>query len=318
MRGQTVSDATSAPDFGPSEVHDIVDRLARAVGSQLASVKSSAQLLQRLAAPSAELGLYHDSILTAVDRLEEVFLGLGSSLRAGAGHTPETGASEDSGAAASPGPDLAAVVRFLAHEVRNPLAIIKSGVQLLQRLSPPTPETAAIDSTILAQVGRIDATVAGLERFAFVSAGHPGAVAVAAAVDRVVALRRAAGERAGVTLRARGDGALRVRVDRRNLELALGELLANAIRFSPPDSAVTVSWSAGADKIARIDIDDLGPGVTAEHALSIVRPLFSTSAEGTSLGLSFVDRVCRLAGGALQWSNLTGGGCRFSVSLPLV
>ena len=98
--------------------------------------------------------------------------------------------------------------------------------------------------------------------------------------------------------------------------MALAELLSNAIRFSAPKSVVTVSWrEAGAGKMG-IHVEDGCPGISPELAPRILKPFFSSSTQGTGLGLSIVSRVCGMAEGRLEWRNLPGGGCRFSLILP--
>jgi len=208
--------------------------------------------------------------------------------------------------------DLKEMVLRLAHEIRNPLATIKSAVQLVQRLATLDGPVAEHLGSVLTQVDRIDLTVHDMQAFARITEGSPVAVDVAGAV----------GDAAGkaplgqVRLVSVGGPGLRARVDPSNLRLALQELLRNAAHHSPPGATLTVSWSRVGEGLVGIHIDDEGPGIPPEHKDRILRPFFSTSTQGTGLGLNLVERTCRLAGGRLEWRNLAGRGCRFSVLLP--
>jgi C4-dicarboxylate-specific signal transduction histidine kinase len=101
-----------------------------------------------------------------------------------------------------------------------------------------------------------------------------------------------------------------------NLQMALGELVANALQVVPTGTTVVLGWEEASGGRVRISVDDEGPGVAAEHAEKILRPFFSTQPQARGLGLAMVTRICSLAGGSLEWQNLLRGGCRFSLLLP--
>lgn len=211
--------------------------------------------------------------------------------------------------------DLREMVIRLAHEIRNPLAVIKSSVQLMQRIARPEGDTETCMHAILAQVERIDATVRGLQRYVKLGGGQAVDVEVAGAVQEAAARQREIASKAQVGLTVTGVDRLVARVDVANLVTALEELVGNAIRFSPAGTTVTVSWQANGGNI-EIHVDDQCPGIGPEVAERIGRPFFSTSTQGTGLGLPIVQKVTRLYGGTLTWANRPGGGCRFTIALP--
>jgi len=225
---------------------------------------------------------------------------------------------DDGGAARDPAfneEDWREMVLRLAHEIRNPLATIKSGVQLVQHVEKPTSGIAECLASVLDEVERIDTTVGDLQRFVRIGVGHPEKAPVAALVDDAVAQWRSQAQAKGVSLIACGGPPLSCQADPGNVSLALGELLANAIQFAPPGSAVEISWKADSTE-AHIRVDDEGAGIDEALADRVNRPFFSTSTKGTGLGLSIASKVCRLAGGSLGWSNLPERGCRFVMRLP--
>jgi two-component system, NtrC family, sensor histidine kinase PilS len=223
-----------------------------------------------------------------------------------------TGVAAGGSAQALSEDDLREMVLRLAHEIRNPLATIKSAVQLVQRLANLEDAVGEHLDSVLSQVDRIDVTVHEMQRFARIGAGAPVAVDVQGGVDDALAKTPPGHARLAVA----GGPTLRVHIEPENLRLALRELVDNARRYSPPGATVMLSWARAGEGLVAIHVDDEGPGVPAEYTERILRPFFSTSTQGTGLGLNIVEKVCRLAGGRLEWRNLAGRGCRFSLVLP--
>jgi two-component system, NtrC family, sensor histidine kinase HydH len=211
---------------------------------------------------------------------------------------------------------LREILRRLSHEIRNPLASLKAGVQLLQRLTLPEGEIADYFNGLLTQVGRIDRIVEGFHLIARLETGFPGRQNLARAVEAACLALRPVSARAGVGLRSEGPSAAEVMIDAQNLHLALSELLANAVKAAPAGSMVTVAWDSREDGILRIHVEDEGAGVSSEAAERMMQPFFSTQGDGRGLGLTTVARICQLAGGSLAWENGACGGCRFTMELP--
>ena len=107
-------------------------------------------------------------------------------------------------------------------------------------------------------------------------------------------------------------------VDPDQLAYALEELVSNAIYFSPAEGTVRIWWEVLENWSLKVNVDDEGPGIPAANDDRITRPFFSTSINGSGLGLSIVEKFCHISGGALTWQNRPGGGCRFSATLPHV
>ncbi|MEW6365616.1 MAG: HAMP domain-containing sensor histidine kinase [Acidobacteriota bacterium] len=210
--------------------------------------------------------------------------------------------------------DLGEMVLRLAHEIRNPLATIKSGAQLVQHLIKPQGEILDYVTSILAAVARIDGAVRDMQRFVKIEPLRPSSLDISEVV--ATGLRCVLHEARGgnVSLVLVSGEPVRVTCNREHLRTVVEELLSNAIRFSPPGSTVMVSWQAQ-DNGVLLHVDDEGPGIPAENASRILRPFFSTSTQGTGLGLTIVAKICRLCGASIEWRNLAGKGCRFTIRL---
>src|SRR5690606_24768413 len=105
------------------------------------------------------------------------------------------------------------------------------------------------------------------------------------------------------------------------LEHAVGNLLDNAIEFSPPAGELTVELRS-IDRTARIAIKDNGPGIPGFAETRIFERFYSLSrpdgaGKSTGLGLSFVREVARLHGGKVSVRNADTGGVIAMLFLPL-
>ncbi len=219
-------------------------------------------------------------------------------------------------AAPVPDPDMVLLLRRLSHEIRNPLASLKAGVQLLQRLTKPEGEIAEYFGSLLTQIGRIDRIVDGVHAYARLDGGDPRPVVVTEAVEAAVQSAQEAATRAGVALQLEAGPRAVVIVDPGCLHTALVELTANAIQASPPGGTVILSWEELPGPVVGVSVDDEGSGVSAENADKIIRPFFTTQPQARGLGLAVASRICALSGGRLEWANRPQGGCRFSLLFP--
>lgn len=210
--------------------------------------------------------------------------------------------------------DMREMVLRLAHEIRNPLATIKSAVQLLEHLQAPDATTQEFYGSIHTEIHRIDSVFHDLQRFVRLDEHEPLAAdvgeRVAIALDRLAAPPGAA---ARVVI-DQGPPAT-VMVEPEQLENAIVELIDNALRFSPDAEPVTVSWSCEGASVV-IAVVDHGEGIDPAIRGRILRPFFSSSTHGTGLGLNIVARFAALAGGSLRWHPGAAGGACFEIVLP--
>ncbi len=212
--------------------------------------------------------------------------------------------------------DLREMVLRLAHEIRNPLAAIKSAAQLLEHLNKPEGETVEYFASIHDEIDRINRVLSDMQRYARLDSPVVGRIDVGRTV------------RLAVEEETSGDATIRERIDvhagpkssvlanQTTLSDAVRELLSNSIRYSPPTSRIRVSWENGDELSVRIVVEDRGPGISDAVEGKMLRPFFSTSTQGTGLGLNIVARTARLLGGNLSWNNVEDGGARFVITVP--
>jgi signal transduction histidine kinase len=103
--------------------------------------------------------------------------------------------------------------------------------------------------------------------------------------------------------------------DRQRLLQVLGNLLDNAIKFTPEGGLITVRTLDQGDAI-RFQVDDTGPGVAPEHIPHVFERYWKADSKGTGLGLYIAYSIVRAHGGALRVDSPAGSGASFSFSLP--
>lgn len=213
--------------------------------------------------------------------------------------------------------DVTEMVLRLAHEVRNPLAIIKSSIQLVRRLNMSAEAASPHFESALKHIERIHRTMQEIERFVSLQAGTSSAVRVEDAMAKALTSVHGQAEENDLRLTNNGGPEVRVAIDPEQFQVILGKLLENALCFSGAGGSITTSWESE-EQMVHIHIGDEGPGVSEEHAPHILRPFYSTLTQGTGLGLNVVQRICTLVGGSLEWENRTETGCRFTIVLKEV
>ena len=109
-------------------------------------------------------------------------------------------------------------------------------------------------------------------------------------------------------------------VERTRMERVIDNLVANAIRHTPPGTVVAVTVDRAPDGRPRLIVEDNGPGVPIAARSEMFTAFGSSNSAtpgSTGLGLSLAARFTELHGGALTYEEVDGGGARFVVELPL-
>jgi PAS domain S-box-containing protein len=217
---------------------------------------------------------------------------------------------------------LAALGRFassVAHELRNPLTGIATGVQYLSRGFPEGDERHESVAFILREVVRLNTIIQDL----FTATKQREVLARPARVADVVewALRGLAPaiEASGVRIeRPDADTWPTVLGDADQLQQVLLNLIQNAVQASEAGAAVVVRAyrREGERPGAVIEVEDAGHGIPADELPRIFEPFFTTRPKGTGLGLFVAHGIVQRHGGALEVESEAGRGTRFRVVLP--
>ncbi|HTH39563.1 MAG TPA: sensor histidine kinase [Rhodocyclaceae bacterium] len=205
-------------------------------------------------------------------------------------------------------------VAMLSHEFRNPLAAIDRSAQMIRIKAP---ELAVEEGRRLEQIRGNVATLSGLvDNFLLTEALDHGGVAlsrqacpVRSLLDGVVRmLNEDAGKRVVVTVTP-ADGTFGL--DATMMGMAVGNLVDNALRYSPADAVVEISATIAEDGLC-IRVADRGPTMEEDEMARLGTPYYrantSLGKKGSGLGYYFARRIVEAHGGRLQASARNGGG----------
>lgn len=213
---------------------------------------------------------------------------------------------------------LGQLAAAIAHEVRNPLAVVRSAAQgITESLPAADAGGRRAASFIIAEVDRLGSVVSSLLAFARPLQLHAGPVALGDVIERALAL--ADGELAGRGVRVRREPATALPTLTADGDLVcqvLVGLLANAAEAAPAGGSVTVATRA-ADGAVEVAVADDGPGVPPDLRSRIFEPFFTTRPRGTGLGLAVARQIVEAHGGTIEVGDRAGGGACFTVRLPL-
>lgn len=212
--------------------------------------------------------------------------------------------------------ELSAVV---AHEVRNPIAIMFNAIAVLRRGARETHETGTLLDILDDEARRLMRIVNDLLAYA-----SPGALRLSRTPLDVILTGAA---EAAHAIAPTGSAEVRVHVpaglpplecDEQLVRQAVINLITNAMQASPREPIdVHAELDPHNPTVVRIVVVDRGAGVPAESVPRLFTPFFTTRATGTGLGLAIVRRVAEAHGGEVGLAPSDGTGATFWLRLPL-
>ena len=220
----------------------------------------------------------------------------------------------------------------LAHEVRNPLGVIKRSAERLKRRYQG--EESELLEYITEECDRLSGTVRRYLDFAKPAPEGRRYGDVEAVVRSTMALlERECGERqVDLKLQIQGPGPWRVRMGSEELKQVLLNLMRNSLEAFAEEQGEAPEGSQPALSVSerqrRIQIDlesarggvrlvfaDNGPGMSQETLVRAREPFFTTRAKGSGLGLAIIERLVREAGGKMQTVSAPGKGFTLQIWL---
>ncbi|RJP31164.1 MAG: GAF domain-containing protein [Candidatus Omnitrophota bacterium] len=205
----------------------------------------------------------------------------------------------------------------LAHEIRNPLAVINMLIHSWKS-SPPDTEDFSHDLDVVAQkISDLNTLVKDLLHLARSRPLDLQPHNIESIVDRVLRLLRHRIRQQRVTLKKKVHVLQPVvQVDRERIEQAILNLLLNALDATPKDGVITVELRMEEGQFA-IDVTDSGPGIPQTELPNLFKAFHTTKQSGTGLGLPMTRRMIEEHKGKVVVSQNTAEGATFTILLPL-
>lgn len=216
----------------------------------------------------------------------------------------------------------------IAHELRNPLAIIKARIEaLVDGVHPVTKENLA---SVLSQSELLNRLVEDLRTLAQADAGKLDLdktdVSLSDLSARVIAAYQAQARQVNVSVQFQNDlqEDATLSLDRARMEQVVGNLISNALRHSPPGESVQLVLRKRDTPPAILwEMKDSGEGIPQEALPHIfdrfyrADPARARRDGGSGLGLAIARKLIQAHGGTLEAENRAEGGALFRVSIPL-
>jgi PAS domain S-box-containing protein len=207
----------------------------------------------------------------------------------------------------------------IAHELRNPLAIVMNALYDLHQLLPnPGPEITEDLQIAEEEITRAQAIIKNLLEFSRESGAEVERVDVNDMLTRTLQLMQKYLQNAGV--RVTTDlGPVPLCVANANaMRQILLNLVTNAVQAMPQGGELTLRTAkVGGDRL-RLEVADTGVGIPSAHLNDIWNPFYTTKdpGQGTGLGLSVVDAIVKRYRGQIFVASEVGVGTTFSIELP--
>ena len=222
-------------------------------------------------------------------------------------------------------------VANVSHEIRTPLTVLSGFVETMAKLPLSDAERAPMLALMQAQAQRMQVLVADLLTLSQLEGSPRPAVDRWVAVDvlmqRAVADARSlsAGQhevRLSLPIEAATAGGQALAGSEAELHSALGNLLSNAVRYTPKGGHINAAWRLLADGSGELTVRDNGIGIAREHLPRLTERFYrvdgsrSRETGGTGLGLAIVKHVMQRHGGSVQVDSEPGRGSCFKLLFP--
>ncbi|QKV78702.1 cell wall metabolism sensor histidine kinase WalK [Amycolatopsis sp. Hca4] len=217
-----------------------------------------------------------------------------------------------------------AMVSDIAHELRNPLNVIRGRLEAAE--DGHLPFDRALSASLLEETVLLQHIVDDLQDLAAADAGqlrlHPEPLDAAELAGHVAAAHADRAAAAGVTLAVATVGDCALEADPVRLRQVVGNLVTNAVRHTPPGGRVTIRVASTVDEVT-LAVADTGTGIAAEDLPHVFDRFWraeksrSRQTGGSGLGLAIVRHLVQAHGGTVTAESEVDTGSTFTVRLPV-
>jgi len=201
----------------------------------------------------------------------------------------------------------------IAHELRNPMAVISGYLNLLAKKQDAA--TQAVIRDVQTEIAGMDRIISDLLAFARPTALNRNPVSVKELLESCLdGVLQARGGRGAIRTVLTADPAT-ASIDEGLMRQALINILQNAAEAMPDGGSLTITAKRG--RQLSIAVQDTGPGIPRENIGKIFLPFFTTREKGVGMGLALAHKVVTAHGGRIDVKSREGAGTVFTIVLPL-
>ncbi|HDI83185.1 MAG TPA: GAF domain-containing protein [candidate division WOR-3 bacterium] len=202
----------------------------------------------------------------------------------------------------------------MAHEIKNPLAAVKAGIEYLMR---GVREEEKIESfnLIMKEIDRVDRIVKGMLAYARRPPLRMKEFDICECIEKVLAIYGINSREKNIRVEVHCVGNIIMYGDEDQITEVITNLFLNAVEATPEGGKIWIEIEEKDEQVV-IRVSDNGPGISEEVKEKIFNPFFTTRSQGTGLGLSITHRIVTDHGGVIRVENNREGGATFIVILP--
>jgi len=218
-------------------------------------------------------------------------------------------------------------IRFVTHEMKTPLTAIQGSSELIGRYNLTEDKRRQMAAMINSESKRLAGMIQTFLNVERLSEGEMqlkrDVFPVMEVIDNCLQRIAPVAERKNIALHRGEVAAVSLSGDRELMEYAVYNLLTNAVKYSPADTAVEVMAVVRGDRL-HVAVSDQGMGMDEKELRSIFRRFYRTKRaeasgeSGTGIGLSIVEQIVTNHGGRMEVSSAVGKGSCFTVIMPYV
>lgn len=206
----------------------------------------------------------------------------------------------------------------IAHQIKNPLAIITNAAFSLQRIiTDNKPGGQKQIQIIRDEVEKADRIITELMGYAQLAEGKVEKLNVKDELEAAILSVFPKGTHEHLKIiRDYGPDLYPLQMQRRHLSEVFTNLLSNARDALNGKGKIKVSAKTTGEHVVLVTIEDDGPGIPPEKTVKIFEPYFTTKEKGSGLGLAIVKQNVEIYGGAVSVESEIGHGAKFILNLP--
>jgi len=205
----------------------------------------------------------------------------------------------------------------IAHEIRNPLAIIKMIEQTMKTELKDNKDAVLELNVIDEEVERANNVIKSLMEFGKPNKNEKNISSLNDIINEILIIVNKYVSQHNVNVKFNESKIPRSEFDKEQLKQVFVNLIFNAVDAMPEGGDIIISTESIHNKWIKVNFQDTGIGIEENDLKNIFNPFFTTKEEGTGLGLSIVHRIIEDHRGIIKATSVVGKGTQFEILFPI-